>query len=79
MALCCGAQDASTVLLFHQRAGLQVFALVPGTGSWRICAPLLLTSLRPVLVPVTKPMPEGVGLDYPIWPGWWSLPSWDHP
>jgi hypothetical protein len=26
-----------------------------------------------------RPGISPVGLEYPIWPGWWSLPSWDHP
>src|SRR5580693_6988946 len=42
-----GGQAASTVPLFHQRIGLQVPLLVPGTGSFLISAPPLLASLRP--------------------------------
>src|ERR1700722_10573019 len=54
-----GSQDASTVLPFHQRAALQLFALTPGTGSVRMSFPLLLTSLRPLLAPVTNALPDG--------------------
>src|SRR4051794_7225692 len=54
-----GAQDARIVLPLHHRTGLQVFALVPGTGSFLIRAPPLLTSLRPELVPVTNAAPDG--------------------
>ena len=39
--------------------GLQVFALVPGMGSFLTRAPPLLTSLRPEPVPVTNAAPDG--------------------
>src|SRR6185437_8476688 len=54
-----GAQDARIVVAFHHRTGLQVFALVPGTGSFLLRVPPLLTSLRPELVPVTNAAPDG--------------------
>ena len=47
------------MLPFHHRTGLQVFALVPGTGSFLIRTPPLLTSLRPEPVPVTNAAPDG--------------------
>src|ERR1700729_2617741 len=54
-----GAHSASAVVAVHQRAGLQVFAAVPGTGRSRMSVPPLLTSLRPWLVPVRNARPDG--------------------
>ena len=65
MAVFGGMQDTRIVPLLHQRTGLQLFALVPWTGRFRISAPPLLTSLMPVLVPVANPVPDGV---YSTWP-----------
>src|ERR1700722_17142656 len=59
LALFGGSQDASTVVAVHQRTGLQLSALAPGTGRERICAPSLLTSLRPWLAPVRNSVPDG--------------------
>ena len=50
---------------FHQRTGLQLFALLPGTGSVLISEPRLLTSLTPRLAPVTNSAPDGA---YSTWP-----------
>src|ERR1700722_6098368 len=59
LALFGGSQDARTVVVVHQRTGLQLSALAPGTGRERICAPSLLTSLRPWLAPVRNSVPDG--------------------
>src|SRR6266481_5419771 len=60
-----GEQDARIAPLFHQRTGLQLFALAPGTGSVLISEPRLLTSLTPRLAPVANSVPDGA---YSAWP-----------
>src|SRR5215472_2354440 len=65
MAVFGATQDVRIVTLLHQRTGLQLFALIPRTGRFRISAPPLPPSLRPALVPVANSVPDGA---YSTWP-----------